>query len=147
MNAATVSMWLTFHEAIADYGWAVWGLVGATPSPAAVRAIQDGVRAQFERAQIEDGWNADGQPWLCVRVTRSMLNTGVISVAWHQFMAGRKFGVLLEDGFSAGNISFGDDHHFVWGWNTALHALKVSHGQSIQATFDLPTNTVAVTAL
>jgi hypothetical protein len=144
VNKASAGTWLTFSEVVADYGWGVWGLVGANPSPAAVRAIQERLRASFESPEVDTGWDEAGRPWLQLRVTSSLFSYGSIPFVWHDFLKGRKFAAETADGKAAGYIAFGDTHNFVWGWSAVLHALSASRGSFLRAVFDLETDQVVV---
>lgn len=96
MKSATANVWLSFHEILSSYGWAVWGLVGATPSPTRVDAIQQSVRAQFEDADMSTGWGPDGNPHLTFTATKSFINTGTLSFNWPDFLrSGGTFDLYL----------------------------------------------------
>lgn len=144
VNATTAGLWLTFNEVLANYGWAAWGLVGANPSPARIAALQESARSQFEKADVADGWDELGRPWFSVKVNRSFLSSGVLSMSWHPHLADHRFEAFLSDGSPAGRITFSAEHNFVWGWLPSLRLLEVNRGQRLRAAFDLTTSTVVV---
>ena len=69
---------LTYSPVLSRYGRGVYGLPGAIVPPGLVESL---VRPRRTGDVLQDhGWTPDGRIWLCYKLSRSSLHSGVLSV-------------------------------------------------------------------
>ena len=84
MKASTVGVFLTYGECFKNYGHNVWGLRGLEPDESVVADAQQSARErgrQYDRRTMT-GVTESGRPWLSVKITPTILYSGVITTDW-----------------------------------------------------------------
>jgi hypothetical protein len=139
MNVNTFSLYLTYSPVILHLGTDVWSLRGVRIDPAAVEAVRSANALRPKEKRLLDyGWTADGQLWVATRLPPAHAGSLVFGIpgAIKNYLAGRQFSVIDEDGISHGTVRVNDEGTS-YGFGTFLRQRGADESDILIAEFDL----------
>lgn len=135
VSSATFQMCLSNSPVLERLAAGVYGIRGARIEGTAVERLGK----QYDRCEVsrlDHGWTSNGAIWMTYRVSRSLVNGGVVSVpvALHRFLNG---GFQLKDGngMEVGSLVVRD--HSAWGLGPFLRRRGAEVGDIVYLEFDL----------
>jgi hypothetical protein len=147
VSPSTFNLWTTYAEWMQKFAPNVWGLRGASPSPAVINAIQRAARARLsaEPRRKSWQWDADGTITHTMDVTTSMVHSGTFSFSaeLHPMLAGKNL-VIIVNGAAAGNAKVGEGHYWSWGWGNALKVIGAAQADVLRIRLNLNTSTAVL---
>jgi len=138
MNRFSFHAFLACSAVIAQYGHSVYGLLGASVTPAAVQSLIARHRAQRGPARVLDGHGrtADGRLWLSYRLSKAASTYAVITVpAELKDAVCGKFDLVTADGRLVGVLAAKDGR--AWGLGAFLRQQGARIDDSVVVTLDL----------
>jgi hypothetical protein len=138
MKTSTVSVFLTYGECFKNYGHNVWGLRGLVPDEL---VIEDAQRSARDRRRRYDrrtmmGQLPGGRPWLDVKITPTILYSGVVTAQWLESAASLPDldVVDMTDGEHVGTLRISGP--FNYGYNPLLRKHSAEVGDVLRVLAD-----------
>lgn len=148
IKPGTAGVWTTYAEWMENFALNVWGLRGATPSPAVIAEIQADAktRRESEPRRTRWGWTAAGTVELVVDVSTPVRQSGTVTFRQNigQTIGDQRLPVFV-DGAEAGELKISADHVWTWGWGPALAATGAKVGDVLRMELDLSAGTATAT--
>jgi hypothetical protein len=134
MNRSTFFVYLDYSPILVRHAPGVYGLRGASTSPAEVEHLRS--KSRPGKVLVDYGWTPDGRIWMGYRLSNSMILTGVFSVpaAFRQFIQG-EFSLRTAEGQVLGKIKSAGDR--AWGLGTLFRRLGGEQDDYLVLIFDL----------
>jgi hypothetical protein len=139
MNMNTFSIYLTYSPVIVHLGTDIWSLRGIRVDPVAVEALRSAnALREREKRILDHGWTPQGQLWVATRIPGPHVANVAVGIpsAIKQYLAGRQFSALDEDGVSHGTIRINSDGGSS-GFGPFLRQRGADEGDILIAEFDL----------
>lgn len=139
MNANTFSLYLTYSPVILHLGTDIWSLRGVRVDPAAVEAVRAAnALREREKRVLDHGWTPDGKLWVAARLPAGLGGTFVLGIpgAIKNYLAGRQFSAVDEDGVSHGSVRV-NDAGTSYGFGSFLRQRGADEGDILITEFDL----------
>lgn len=136
INRHTVTALKTHSPIVARFAPSIYGLRGAVFAPGLLASMMARMPV-LSRVTQDYGWTSDGKPWIAYRVSRGMLNAGVLNIpsGMKRFLRGRFAYPRPEDGSEGGAIVV--DARRAWGIGPFLRHQSVEPGDTLVILFDI----------
>ncbi len=141
MNRSTFYVYLDNSPIIARYAPGVYGLRGASITPAEIQALIPERKPQ--KVIVDNGWTADAQIWIGAKLSRAALTSGVLGTpsGLKRFIQGQ-FALKADDGMIVGKL--GSRGGSVWGLGPFFTQRGGEPGDYLTIVFDLTSHVAVV---
>lgn len=138
INPNTCSVLTTYSSIIAHPETDAWAIRGVDVSPMALKALLDAnARRPRQRRLLSYGWTPDGELWIAYRLPATSSVVIGIPRPIAQYVAGRHFEAVAEDGTPTGTINVDANTTSSWGYIPFLSRRGADEGDVLRITFDL----------
>lgn len=141
MKRSTVYAYLGYLPVIAKYGQGVYGLRGAKIQPGEVDSLIP--RRKPGKVIIDDGWMKDGHIWIVIRLSRTVLSSGVFGcpARWKPLLKGN-FTLKTVESARIGTLVVGENG--TWGLGPFFNRRGGELGDYLSLVFDLKHREVTI---